>query len=211
MGLQITSTDGVCPAHDPTHYSTQFTNTHPRNAKCYSSQIFKSIGVFNSSINIATDLIFALVPIPMVWKLQVTVQTRIGLAVILSLGLFASAVAIYKTPMQYNFFKVTDWSGAGAWYYIWQEYVIFLPPYGTRTNVNGLFACQGRNVRGHHRSLPSHTQTPLCELLRPSAFSGYKRPHTQLQWRGQYPVPLKWIRQAQCQSIGQQLRFEEHV
>ena len=58
----------------------------------------------------------------MVWKLQVTVQTRIGLAVILSLGLFASAIAIYKTPMQYNFFKITDWSGVGAWYYIWQEY-----------------------------------------------------------------------------------------
>ncbi|KAI4622900.1 uncharacterized protein J4E87_005993 [Alternaria ethzedia] len=72
-------------------------------------------------INIATDLLFALIPIPMVWKLQVTIQTRIGLAVILSLGLFASAVAIYKTPMQYNFFKITDWSGDGAWYYIWQQ------------------------------------------------------------------------------------------
>jgi len=62
----------------------------------------------------------------MVWKLQVTIQTRIGLAVILSLGLFASAVAIYKTPMQYNFFKITDWSGDGAWYYIWQQYAPFL-------------------------------------------------------------------------------------
>jgi hypothetical protein len=58
----------------------------------------------------------------MVFRLQVTIQTRIGLAVILSLGLFASAVAIYKTPMQYNFFKITDWSGDGSWYYIWQQY-----------------------------------------------------------------------------------------
>lgn len=57
----------------------------------------------------------------MVWRLQVTIQTRIGLAAILGLGLFASAVAIYKTPMQYNFFKITDWSGEGAWYYIWQQ------------------------------------------------------------------------------------------
>lgn len=57
----------------------------------------------------------------MVWKLQVNVQTRVGLAVILSLGLFASAVAIYKTPMQANFFKEKDWSGHGAWYYIWQQ------------------------------------------------------------------------------------------
>ncbi|KAF1838094.1 hypothetical protein BDW02DRAFT_51514 [Decorospora gaudefroyi] len=90
-------------------------------AKCYDADIFKNVGVFNSSINIATDLIFALIPIPMVWRLQVTLQTRIGLAVILSLGLFASAIAIYKTPMQYNFFKVVDWSGEGSWYYIWQQ------------------------------------------------------------------------------------------
>lgn len=79
------------------------------------------MGVFNSSVNIATDLIFALIPIPMVWKLQVNQHTRIGLAVILSLGLFASAVAIYKTPMQANFFEETDWSGHGSWYYIWQQ------------------------------------------------------------------------------------------
>ncbi|KAH7398467.1 hypothetical protein BKA66DRAFT_592425 [Pyrenochaeta sp. MPI-SDFR-AT-0127] len=92
-----------------------------RTAKCYDANIFKNVGVFNSSVNIATDLVFALIPIPMVWRLQVNLQTRIGLAVILSLGLFASAVAIYKTPMQYNFFKETDWSGNGAWYYIWQQ------------------------------------------------------------------------------------------
>ncbi|KAH7395060.1 hypothetical protein DE146DRAFT_633419 [Phaeosphaeria sp. MPI-PUGE-AT-0046c] len=90
-------------------------------AKCYAGEIFKNIGVFNSSINIATDLIFALIPIPMVWRLQVNLRTRIGLAIILSLGLFASGVAIYKTPMQYNFFKETDFSGQGAWYYIWQQ------------------------------------------------------------------------------------------
>ena len=75
----------------------------------------------------------------MVWKLQVTVRTRIGLAIILSLGLLyvegfrynsleerltfhsASGVAIYKTPMQYNFFNEADWSGRGSWYYIWQQ------------------------------------------------------------------------------------------
>lgn len=93
----------------------------PSNGKCYNAIIFKNVGVFNSSINIATDLLFALIPIPMVWKLQVNMQTRIGLAIILSLGLFASAVAIYKTPMQANFFKETDWSGHGSWYYIWQQ------------------------------------------------------------------------------------------
>ncbi|KAH4924788.1 hypothetical protein HBI70_096550 [Parastagonospora nodorum] len=90
-------------------------------AKCYNQNIFRNIGVFNSSINIATDLIFALLPIPMVWRLQLNLRTRIGLAIVLSLGLFASAVAIYKTPMQYNFFKQPDFSGNGAGYYVWQQ------------------------------------------------------------------------------------------
>jgi hypothetical protein len=95
------------------------TNHYLSTAKCFDPVTFKNIGVFNSSINIFTDLLFALIPIPMVWRLQVNLQTRIGLAVILSLGLFASAVAIYKTPLQYRFFEEKDFSGNGAWYYIW--------------------------------------------------------------------------------------------
>jgi hypothetical protein len=63
----------------------------------------------------------------MVWRLHVNRQTRIGLALILSLGLFASAVAIYKTPMQYNFFKQADYTGKDSWYYIWQVRTGVLP------------------------------------------------------------------------------------
>jgi hypothetical protein len=88
-------------------------------AKCIEPNTYTNIGMLNSAINIITDLIFALVPIPMIWKLQVNTRTRIGLAAILSLGLFASVTAIYKAPLQYNLFKDPDWSGKGAWYYIW--------------------------------------------------------------------------------------------
>ncbi|KAJ4288002.1 hypothetical protein N0V90_012018 [Kalmusia sp. IMI 367209] len=91
------------------------------NAKCYPIDVFKNIGVFNSSINIATDLLFALLPIPIVWKLQVNVRTKLGLAFCMGLGLFASATAIYKVPMQYHFFEETDFTGHGSWYYIWQQ------------------------------------------------------------------------------------------
>ena len=61
------------------------------------------------------------------WKLQVNVRTKVGLGAIMGLGLFASATAIYKVPMQYNFFKEPDFTGRGAWYYIWQQYVSSLP------------------------------------------------------------------------------------
>lgn len=52
----------------------------------------------------------------MFWNVQVNIRTKIGLISILSLGFFASATAIYKTPMQWNFFNVTDYTGKGAWY-----------------------------------------------------------------------------------------------
>ena len=70
----------------------------------------------STAVNIATDLLFAILPIPLVWKLQLTTRTKVGLVCILSLGFFAAATAIYKTPMQYHFFEVKDFTGQGSWY-----------------------------------------------------------------------------------------------
>ena len=39
----------------------------------------------------------------------------------MALGLFATATAIYKTPIQYHFFEESDFTGNGSWYYIWQQ------------------------------------------------------------------------------------------
>jgi len=51
-----------------------------------------------------------------VWKLQLTTRTKVGLVCILSLGFFAAATAIYKTPLQYHFFEEQDFTGHGSWY-----------------------------------------------------------------------------------------------
>lgn len=47
-------------------------------------------------VNITTDLILAIVPIPLIWKLQLNIQARISLVAILSLGLFAAVAGIIK-------------------------------------------------------------------------------------------------------------------
>ncbi|KZM21875.1 hypothetical protein ST47_g6996 [Ascochyta rabiei] len=91
-------------------------------AVCYSPTTYRNTGVFNSVFNLFTDLLLALLPIPMVWKLQTNVKTRISLCVVLGLGLFsACATAVYKIPLQYRFFSEKDFSGKAAWYYIWQQ------------------------------------------------------------------------------------------
>jgi hypothetical protein len=33
----------------------------------------------------------------------------------------ACGAATYKISLQYHFFEETDFSGKGAWYYVWQQ------------------------------------------------------------------------------------------
>jgi hypothetical protein len=55
-----------------------------------------SIKPEHTVVNITTDFILALVPIPLIWKLQLNLQARISLVAILSLGLFAAVAGIIK-------------------------------------------------------------------------------------------------------------------
>jgi hypothetical protein len=56
------------------------------NAKCFSNTVFTDIGLFNSIVNILTDVLFASLPITVIWNLQVNVRTKLSLLAILSLG-----------------------------------------------------------------------------------------------------------------------------
>lgn len=88
--------------------------------KCMDINVFGKIGVFNSSINAFTDVLFAALPIPMIWTLKINFRTKTSLIGILSLGFLACFAAIYKTPLQYHFFEDTDPTGHGAWFWVWQ-------------------------------------------------------------------------------------------
>ncbi|KAF2263578.1 hypothetical protein CC78DRAFT_568907 [Lojkania enalia] len=90
-------------------------------AKCYSMTIFRNLGLMNSSFNIITDVLFATLPIPLIWQLQLTQRTKISLIAVLSLGWFASAAAIVKAVKQWNVLDEPDWTVNDAfnvWNYI---------------------------------------------------------------------------------------------
>lgn len=76
------------------------------NARCFSRQVFAQIGLSNSIVNIATDFLLALLPVPMIWHLQVSVRTKCSLIAILSLGIFACVAGIMKST--YNKTILTD-------------------------------------------------------------------------------------------------------
>ncbi|OAL04682.1 hypothetical protein IQ06DRAFT_374056 [Phaeosphaeriaceae sp. SRC1lsM3a] len=79
-------------------------------AKCYSNIVFRNLGLMNSIFNIVTDVLFACLPVPLIWRLQLNLRTRLSLIAILSLGWFACCAAIVKTVYQWRIFEDTDWS-----------------------------------------------------------------------------------------------------
>lgn len=76
--------------------------------KCYSMATFRNIGLFNTCVNVITDILFATLPLPLIWKLQTNRRTRVSLGVILSLGYFACAAGLVKGVKQANFLKIKD-------------------------------------------------------------------------------------------------------
>ncbi|TDZ32628.1 hypothetical protein CTRI78_v011759 [Colletotrichum trifolii] len=64
---------------------------------CWEIDVVKGLAYANSSVNILTDLLFAIaIPAPMLWTLNVPQRVRVSLFIILGLGVFACAAACVK-------------------------------------------------------------------------------------------------------------------
>lgn len=55
-------------------------------AKCYPEELRNTFGTMNTAFNVFTDVMFASVPVPMLWALQTKLKVRIYLIGIFSLG-----------------------------------------------------------------------------------------------------------------------------
>lgn len=60
-------------------------------AKCYSDDTFRDLGLVNSAFNLASDVLFAALPVPLIMQLTLNIRVKISLILILSLGWFACA------------------------------------------------------------------------------------------------------------------------
>lgn len=54
--------------------------------ECIEPSHLKFAAFFNSGVSALTDLVFALLPFPLIWGLQMNKQTKIAIGVIMSLG-----------------------------------------------------------------------------------------------------------------------------
>ncbi|KAF2234782.1 hypothetical protein EV356DRAFT_532582 [Viridothelium virens] len=65
--------------------------------KCWSPDVQKNYGYFQGAFSSASDLALAIFPVPIIWKLQMKLRVKLGLAAVLSLGVVAAAAACIKT------------------------------------------------------------------------------------------------------------------
>ncbi|KAM0809282.1 hypothetical protein AB5N19_09625 [Seiridium cardinale] len=78
-----------------------FWNPQP-GVKCWSADTLSLVGTVNGIVNVISDLVFVLLPIPVVVALQVNRRTKVTLIVILSLGLFACVASVVRMVYAYH-------------------------------------------------------------------------------------------------------------
>ncbi|KAL7619805.1 hypothetical protein AAE478_010350 [Parahypoxylon ruwenzoriense] len=86
---------------------------------CWTPRTLLGLSYANSTINIVTDVFFALLPIPMLWNVKINARTKASLICVLGLGVFACAAAIVKTTFIYNYGKTGDFLWDSANLTIW--------------------------------------------------------------------------------------------
>ncbi|KAJ4339180.1 hypothetical protein N0V87_003354 [Didymella glomerata] len=83
---------------------------HTVKATCWSAHTIKTLSYVNVSLNILTDLLFSVViPIPLLWSVQMNKRQKSSLMCILGLGVFATAAALVKTSCIPSYGKTGDW------------------------------------------------------------------------------------------------------
>ncbi|KAK4120654.1 hypothetical protein N657DRAFT_553581, partial [Parathielavia appendiculata] len=74
-----------------------------KTAKCWPIEIFRIFPLINTGCNIFTDVCFATLPIPIIWRLRMSVRARAYLIGVFSLGYIAVFIGVAKAVSQVKF------------------------------------------------------------------------------------------------------------
>ncbi|AEO60764.1 hypothetical protein MYCTH_2310333 [Thermothelomyces thermophilus ATCC 42464] len=86
---------------------------------CIPPSQLKFAAFFNSSVAALTDVVFALLPIPLLWNVQMNWKVKSAVTAILSLGIFAAASAIVKITFLGSYGQHNDFLWDSADITIW--------------------------------------------------------------------------------------------
>ncbi|KAF9691107.1 hypothetical protein EKO04_010797 [Ascochyta lentis] len=83
---------------------------HTVKGTCWGPRIMKPLSYTNVSLNITTDILFSIViPIPLLWSLQMNKRQRTSLICIFGLGIFATVAALVRLSFLTIYGKTGDW------------------------------------------------------------------------------------------------------
>ncbi|KAK1756413.1 hypothetical protein QBC47DRAFT_185774 [Echria macrotheca] len=102
-----------------------------KTARCWPTSVFRVFPLFNTGCNIFTDICFATLPVPMIWRLQMKLRTRVYLVGVFSLGYAAVFIGIAKAVSQVKYRGDPD-----AVFHNWTQTLGFL-----QQNVGVIAAC----------------------------------------------------------------------
>ncbi|KAJ8133452.1 hypothetical protein O1611_g161 [Lasiodiplodia mahajangana] len=97
-------------------------------AHCWRPSIKTDFGTFSASLNVVTDFILAVLPAAIVWRLQLSLSKRLGLAALFGVGILSVISATIKTyklsqPIDPKHGSVAE---AGYELYAWTSAEIFI-------------------------------------------------------------------------------------
>ncbi|TVY90792.1 hypothetical protein LAWI1_G004212 [Lachnellula willkommii] len=156
-------------------------------SKCFSTIVFRNIGLFNGAVNLFTDFVFASLPIPVIIPLQVNLRTKVSLIFILSLGYFACVASIVKEYYLSIFFANVDNQfddTFNLWCFIELNSGILAaclptlrPLFASLLKNRSILKCSDPNNRARvggarHRYLPQQDDKELVSMPSRSTFSG---------------------------------------
>ncbi|KAH8898825.1 hypothetical protein GQ53DRAFT_635613 [Thozetella sp. PMI_491] len=77
-------------------------------AQCRSSASLIQGAIVNTVLSVTTDVVLALLPIPVVWHIKRDLKVRAYLIIVLSLGYFAVGLGVVKVIYQWRYASSTD-------------------------------------------------------------------------------------------------------
>ncbi|KAJ5973252.1 hypothetical protein N7481_010462 [Penicillium waksmanii] len=142
-------------------------------AQCWPTSIFENIALTAGAYSGCMDFILALLPWAVIWNLQMKKREKFGIAVAMSLGVFAAATAFVKTSKLVNISQVQDFTYYCSSIIIWASAETGLTIFAAsipalrillvrmrstfdRTDdpVSGIYSITAKN-RGKNRDTPS--------------------------------------------------------
>jgi hypothetical protein len=76
--------------------------------KCWDAAIFNDFSYWVSAYTTMTDIVLAIVPITVFWKLQMPFSTKLGVCIMMGLTLLSAIVTIIKATYLHLFTDRTD-------------------------------------------------------------------------------------------------------